>query len=134
MANRCKLGSFGEAWIAETMRTGDGMDTYMPVFLSIMNALWLSMKTHDGHEVDHREFFDDPRQFLISHLRIDGFVYEDGRLWAPQDSFGWWQEILFEGHQIESLLQWLCHENQENALDFCWRGDTLLPQIQFQFQ
>ena len=65
-------------------------------------------------------------------LRIDGFVYEDGRLWAPQDSFGWWQEILFEGHEIESLLQWLCHENQENALDFCWRGDTMLPQIQFQ--
>ena len=43
MANRCKLGSFVEAWIAETMRTGDGRDTYMPVFLAIMMASSMKM-------------------------------------------------------------------------------------------
>lgn len=139
MSNRCKLGSFVESWIAQSVDSGAGRQTYTPVFLNIMNALWLSMKSHDGHEVNHKDFFDtNPRTFLLAHLEEDGFHYSDGKLWAEPvpmgdgTSDGWWQEICFEGNTFETLLTWLTNENSETCLEvhYIWRSDA--PQIEFQ--
>lgn len=132
MSNRCKLGTFVEAWLAEKMGNGDGRDSYVPLFLDMMNDLWLAfLGPHD-----HKPFLEcDTKGQLVTLLAAEGFQYMDGKLWAPPSEDGWWQELLFDGEHFEGVLQWLCNVGEETALqvDYCWRSVVpVVPQLQFQ--